>query len=465
MSAEIHRFFPEGLKYAEAERGKPRHDPPLRFVPPKASEKEDGKDKNLKSITVVLNQEMSQKVAPFEFDVIENFLKMQILFEQLLTQQDSKKNWKKHDKSDDAILAKIRAIPDGTTDTKEIVKLEKLNKVRRELQDKMDALVLKAFVLYQQMLAPNTRSEWDDIVQQHCHTKGWTMPDGKDSLEERGREWETLNACLRLHLLTVCKPDSAERHHQYMNVTVRKPWRMTIKTFYKRLKELDALAHMLPCLKDDPDCPLEIVRMNVPLTPVMMCCLLMRVITPAMENEYDCLTDLLPTDPKKLVEQLTKIETKLNEVNKSNPEDRQKEKGKGHPDTPSEQSRSSKKRMLDKAKRENAKDVVARIPRKSTPNKKADKLCKLCEEYGGAKNTHHTSQCKKWAAGGKAHNEWRGPAANLNVHQDAGVNQLMAQMVESQKSMMKEMSKMKKNKKSKKRKSKYYSDSDSSDSD
>ena len=101
----------------------------MRFVPPKASEKEDGKDKNLKSITVVLNQEMFQKVAPFEFDVIENFLKMQILFEQILTQQDSKKNWKKHDKLDDAILVKIRAIPDGTTDTKEIAKLKRLNKL------------------------------------------------------------------------------------------------------------------------------------------------------------------------------------------------------------------------------------------------------------------------------------------------------------------------------------------------
>ena len=62
-------------------------------MPPKASEKEDGKDTNLKSITIVLNQDMSQKVAPYEFNVIETFPKMQILFDQLLTQQDSKNNW------------------------------------------------------------------------------------------------------------------------------------------------------------------------------------------------------------------------------------------------------------------------------------------------------------------------------------------------------------------------------------
>ena len=62
-------------------------------MPPNASQKEDGKDTNLKLTTVVLNQDMSKKVAPYEFDVIESFLKMQILFNQLLTQQDSKKNW------------------------------------------------------------------------------------------------------------------------------------------------------------------------------------------------------------------------------------------------------------------------------------------------------------------------------------------------------------------------------------
>ena len=44
MSAEIRQFFPEGLKDAEAERGKPRHVPPLCFVPSKSLDTEDGED-------------------------------------------------------------------------------------------------------------------------------------------------------------------------------------------------------------------------------------------------------------------------------------------------------------------------------------------------------------------------------------------------------------------------------------
>ena len=68
-----------------------------------------------------------------------------------------------------------------------------------------------------------------------------------------------------------------------------------------------------------------------------------------MEDEYNCMTDLMPTDPKKLVEQLTKIETKLKEVTSEiSKEDRQS--GKGHPDTQKE-SNSHKKRVITKANR------------------------------------------------------------------------------------------------------------------
>ena len=97
---------------------------------------------------------------------------------------------------------------------------------------------------------------------------------------------------------------------------------MTIKTFFKRLKEPDALATILPCLKDDHGCPLEIEQMNVALMPVMMCNLLMYSISPTMEDEYNCRTGLMPTDPKKLVKQLTDIETKTQGImSEMKPED------------------------------------------------------------------------------------------------------------------------------------------------
>jgi hypothetical protein len=62
MSAELKRLFPEGLRHAKAERGKPRHKPPLRFVPTKAPEAEDGVEIKEKLITVKLTDDTTMKV-------------------------------------------------------------------------------------------------------------------------------------------------------------------------------------------------------------------------------------------------------------------------------------------------------------------------------------------------------------------------------------------------------------------
>ena len=77
MSVEIYQFFPEGLKHAEAEKGKPRYDPPLYFVPSKVSSREDMDDKTLKTVIVELSQKTSQKVSLYEYEGVETFLMMQ----------------------------------------------------------------------------------------------------------------------------------------------------------------------------------------------------------------------------------------------------------------------------------------------------------------------------------------------------------------------------------------------------
>eukprot|EP00957_Ditylum_brightwellii_P005901 447986-Ditylum_brightwellii.AAC.1 len=132
----------------------------------------------------------------------------------------------------------------------------------------MDALIARAFNLYPQMLSPTLHAEWDDIVQKHCYTAGWLDKNKVASQENQGQDWDTLRECKRLHLLTVCKKNTAERHAMYMSVMVRKPPRMSLDLWYKRIKETNLLSEMLPCLKDQPDCPAEIERANVPLSNV-----------------------------------------------------------------------------------------------------------------------------------------------------------------------------------------------------
>ena len=258
----------------------------------------------------------------------------------------------------------------------------------------------------------------------------------------------------------MCDKDAAERNIIYLNVTVRKTPRLPIKYFYKRIKELDDLAPSLPCLKDQPNCPAGVERSNVSMSPFEMCNLLMRNVTPKMEDEYNCLHDTVPTDPKKLVEQLTKIETKLRTISSETQKSNDHRKG-GPPDDAHRRSRGGKARPNAKGSGRAEQD---KIPRKNLARPPNDH-CKLCKEYGGLAKSHTTAQCRKWLPGGKSHDEWRGAKpANINVHQGADVNQLMAQQTEFNKKIMKQMKSLESKKKKSKRR-RQYSDSDSSDSD
>eukprot|EP00957_Ditylum_brightwellii_P137405 10476029-Ditylum_brightwellii.AAC.1 len=145
MSAEIYRQFPGGLRQAEAEHGKPWQTLPIRFVPLQRPTKDDMDDSPLKTIMVELTQETTQK---------------------------ARKKHDLHDQADDAVLAQLDTIPKDTRNKKELAGIKKLQDMCMALDKKMDTLIAKAFNLYQQMLSPTIRTEWDDIIQKHCYTAG-----------------------------------------------------------------------------------------------------------------------------------------------------------------------------------------------------------------------------------------------------------------------------------------------------
>ena len=461
MSADIRRLHPE-LKHSSFERGKPRHEPPLRFKPPDILA-EDGEELNVRSITIELDSKTTSKIVPHTFISVEDFLSFQKQHDYIMSQQDAKAKWKNICILRDATIAKRDAISANTIDPAEKKARKKHNDQVGLLLKRKDVIMTKAFTIYQQMCGPTLRAEWDSLVQEHCFTTGWKLTDGSTSTLERGQNWDTLRDCKRLHLLTVCDIDAAERHINYVNVNVRKPKEVSIKVFHKRSKEMDELVPSLPCLKDQPNCPAGVARANVSMTDFEMCNLLMRNVTAKMEDEYNCLHDTVPTDPKLLVEQLTKIERKLETISSEN-KSLDRRKG-GPPDDAQRRSRGGKKRSQI-ANGNGRGEPDKPIPRKKAVAPANDHHCKLCTEYGGVAKTHTTSQCKKWVAGGKSHSEWRGgKTANINMHQGSDVNQLMAQQVEFQNKIMKQMSKLSEKKKKKSKRRRRTSDSDSSDSD
>ena len=186
MSADIRRLFPGGLKPDECERGKPRHDPPLRFNPPALPTTEEGEEEYTKTITVELTAKTHAKLTPHSFRNVEDFLAYQKMHDYVLSQQSAKANWESLEDLMPAAVAQYAAIPANTTDPAEKKQRKKFKEVVTALKKRQDSIMTKSFTLYQQMSGPALRAEWIDIVGDHCFSTGWLLLDGTPSLQERG---------------------------------------------------------------------------------------------------------------------------------------------------------------------------------------------------------------------------------------------------------------------------------------
>ncbi len=395
MSAELRRLFPEGLKATDCERFKPRQPPAIPFISKTApASDEQGDDTSANTITVELNNKTTTKVKPYVFLCVESFLAFQAEHEYILAQQGSKINWDKLKKIFKDAETKYSAISEDTVVRAEKASRKSLKELMESVTTRMEAIIKKAFTLYQQMSGPALRVDWDEIVIEACFT---IVP---PATVERGQTWDVLKECKRLHLLTVCDEDAAERQQLYVHVNMRRGPFIKMKPFYKRVKEMDSKTPLLPCLKDKAGCPAEVERANVSMTPFEMCRLLMRNTSVRMEDEYNCLHNNVPTDPKMLVDQLTKIETKLGSVRGP---DKKVKADDRHNAGPPDQSRSAKKRAA-KAEAGRMKGGDP-IPRKQF--EKPGKDCALCKEFGGFAKNHKTAACMMILLGSGLHAYWQ----------------------------------------------------------
>ena len=154
MSAELRRLFPEGLKATDCERFKPRQQPAVPFVPMTPPSSEEGGDYHTKTITVELNKKTTTKVIPYTFICVESFLAYQAEHEYILSQQGAKAIWAKLEKILLNAETKLSAISPNTINKEEKAARKKLKELKDTLKTCMEAILKKAFTLYQQMSGP-----------------------------------------------------------------------------------------------------------------------------------------------------------------------------------------------------------------------------------------------------------------------------------------------------------------------
>ena len=156
-----------------------------------------GDDTSIKTITVELNTKTTTKVVPYTFKCVESFLAYQAEHDYILAQQGARVNWDKMEKIRVTALRKMSAISANTINKEEKAARKKHEELRDSVVIRQEAIIKKAFTLYQQMSGTALRAEWNDLVTETCFTI--VAP----ATQQRGQGWDALVKCKRLHLLTV----------------------------------------------------------------------------------------------------------------------------------------------------------------------------------------------------------------------------------------------------------------------
>ena len=457
--------FPKGMKYEECERGQLRIKPPIRFAPSLVSSDSDHETKG-STTKVKLTKATSVERTQFRGGDFEAFLRHQRYFRSVLRKQGLQASYKKlvaalaSEESDDS-EEEGDGSDSGSGSTTQSDK-------KREKEAAARDILTEAFNLYENLLDEQIRDDWTRIVTQYCHTAPYLNKDGNKVEEARGLSFENLATCMRLHLLTECTKDAAEAQAHYLRVNVRKPQRISMKLFCKRLEELNGFMEDLPCLADLAEAPASTPRANKKFSDYELCSMLLQMVDKDVEAQYFANNpNQVPTNFHEVRDALERIEHALR-IKDNN---RTREKTASREATGDDNGGSGKDR---KRKANSSMSLNDRIPRKqikfegSSSSKQPEsgtKFCNLCQQFGGSHKTHNTRDCRRWNKDGSSKEGFGGPkskkfgkTSNAHIHELS----VFASTLEKQGKLLKKLDK----KVSRKRKRRRAdSDSDDSDSD
>ncbi len=248
-----------------------------------------------------------------------------------------------------------------------------------------------------------------------------------DSLEgPRGMSHESFNNCIMFHLLTAFSVNAAEQEKYYISNLFKKPQRVNVRQFVRRVEQLNAYITQMPCFYYSPNANASTKPENIAFAEAELGSHVLRMCPLQWQDQYNMnKKGMMPMDMRLLLTSLEAIERVCTY-----------KKGK------SESSKKSSHKSKKGKKRPGTKAMV-RVPKKVC----FKKHCDLCKKHGGAYTTHNTCDCCRFEKDGKEKSDFH--AAKKGCKKGNPINHNFAQLTKALK------------KSGKKGKKHHYKDSDS----
>ncbi len=208
---------------------------------------------------------------------------------------------------------------------------------------------------------------WNKIVREQREADPYKDLDGMSRKGPRRLPWESFNACIMFHLLTVFPNNAAEQEKYYLSNVLKKPQRVGIHQFIQRVKQLNACNAKLPCWYYSSSYVTGMMPVNDQFTEADLVSHVLRICPHQWQDQYNLQEKgMTPIDIHSLQASLKAIECVCT-PNKAHVQSGEKAFHK---------NKAGAKRPSTGAMKQAHKEV------------RFERSCELCKKHGGTHTTH-----------------------------------------------------------------------------
>jgi hypothetical protein len=144
--------------------------------------------------------------------------------------------------------------------------LEKAKQAQSTAKGVMTAAESKMCTFYSNLLSPESKYLWNKIVGEQMESDPYINLQG-DSLEgPRGMSRELFNNCVIFHLLMAFPINAAKQEKYYVSNVLKKPQRINVRQFVRRVEQLNAYITQMLCFYYSPNTNASTKPKNVSFT-------------------------------------------------------------------------------------------------------------------------------------------------------------------------------------------------------
>ncbi len=142
--------------------------------------------------------------------------------------------------------------------------LEKAKQSQKAAKGAMIIAANKMFAFYSNLLSPESKYTWNKIISKQTESDPYVNLQG-DSLEgPRGMSCKLFKDCVMFHLFTVFPINATKQEKYYITNVLKKPQRINVRQFVRRVEQLNAYITQMPCFYYSPHANASTKPKNIP---------------------------------------------------------------------------------------------------------------------------------------------------------------------------------------------------------